>query len=149
MTMTDPGNYRPAGRRASAAQLARDAALLRVGRARRWVLLGAAGLSAAIAALVSGVAPGRSLSAARANGAPSTTGSSSTGADTSRMPPLASPSELGLQGPDAAPQASQDSAPAAPDPSASDPSASDPSASDPGTAAPAPAPQPSGGGGAA
>jgi hypothetical protein len=43
------------------AVLARDAALARVRRTRRWVIAGAAALTAGFAALVSAVAPGRSL----------------------------------------------------------------------------------------
>src|ERR1700751_2981819 len=45
----------------SRAALARDAAILRVGRTRRWVIAGAAALTAGFAALVSAVAPGKSL----------------------------------------------------------------------------------------
>ncbi|MFZ0381411.1 MAG: hypothetical protein WAL38_26535, partial [Solirubrobacteraceae bacterium] len=47
----------------SRAALARDAALERVRRTRRWVIVGAAGLTAGIAALVASVAPGRTLTA--------------------------------------------------------------------------------------
>ena len=110
------------GRRSqSLAARERDAALGRVGRTKRWVILGAAGLTAGFAALVSSVAPGKTLKhgaiAARSAGA-TTTRPRSTGS--TKMPRLASASQLGLQSPGAAPQSDPaQSAPAqqAPDPS--------------------------------
>ena len=54
--------HRGTGRRSQPlAQLERDAALQRVSRARRWLILAAGALSAAFAALVSAIAPGHSL----------------------------------------------------------------------------------------
>jgi hypothetical protein len=109
-------DMRNARRSQSLAARERDAALGRVGRTRRWVILGAAGLTAGFAALVSSVAPGKTLKAGHAtvrSEAASTTSPRSTGS--TKMPPLASPSQLGLQGPGQPPQ----SAPAqtTPDPS--------------------------------
>ena len=135
----------------SRAALARDAALQRVGRTRRWVIAGTAVLTAGFAALVSAVAPGRSLaskaqprteaSTATASGTGSTgTGSAGTGSTRSgsaipSMPPPAGAGSLGLQGPDQAPSVPQQSQPQ------SDPSApqSAPSQAQP-QSAPAPAP---------
>jgi hypothetical protein len=121
-------------RNPSLAQLHRDAAIGRVGRAKRWMFAGAAGLTAAFAALFSAVAPGRTLSAKGEQAvAPSSTRVSSASSSSNQMPPLASPSSLGLQGPDNVPSSdpSQQSAP------------SDPSSSQ--AAPPAPAPAVSGG----
>ncbi len=87
-----PGN--PA-RVQSNAQFQRDEALHRVGWTRRAVIGGAAALTAAIAALVSAIAPGRTLGASRpvkAAAAPSATSAASV----PRMPALASASQLGL-----------------------------------------------------
>lgn len=78
----------------------RDAALARVGHARRWMIAGAAGLTAGLAAFVSATAHGRTLSKTHAP-IRSVSSSPSTSA---RMPPLASPSQLGLQGPAQDPQ---------------------------------------------
>lgn len=124
----------------SRAALARDAALDRISRARRWVIVGTAGLTAGFAALVSAVAPGKSLaskpqprteaSAATASSASSASSGTSSSA-IPRMPPPANSSALGLQGPDSAP---------APAPQQSQPQ-SDPSQSQP-QSAPAPAPAP-------
>jgi hypothetical protein len=110
------------------AQLQRDAALRRLRRVRRGALIGAAGLTGAIAAAVSAAAPGRSLSA-RAK-APSVT--SKVTKSHAKMPPLASAGSLGLQGPAEAPQASArqpapQSAPAQPSPAPSDQSQPAPS----------------------
>jgi hypothetical protein len=91
--------------------LARDQALARIGRARRWIAVGAAALTAAIAALVSAVAPGRSLASKkvvrRVAAAP---------VAEPKLPPIATAGDLGLQAPGSAPSASS--------PSASAPSAS-------------------------
>lgn len=138
----------------SLAQLERDAALDRVGRTRRWVIIATAALTAAFAAVVSAVAPGRTLAAHRQ---PGTATVAATAARTpapnvtsGRMPPLASPSSLGLQGPSQAPQPAPEQAPApappqpSPDPSQSA-SAPDPSQSTPAQPGPAqsqPVPQP-------
>jgi len=119
----------------SSAQLARDAALRRVGRTRRFMIAGAAVLSAAVAAFVSAIAPGKTLGAgAKAQSAPSS-GTAPRASGSTQMPPLASPAALGLQGPSQAPAPapSQSQAPVAP--------------ADPSQGAPAPAPQASGGGG--
>ena len=98
-------DYRGAARRSpSQAQVERDAALDRVARTRRWMIAGAAALTAAFAALVSVVAPGRT-STARAHGNRTADSRTSTPASSAQMPPLASPSQLGLQGPDQPPEA--------------------------------------------
>ncbi len=86
----------------SRAALARDAALARVGRTRRWVIVGAAALTAGFAALVSAAAPGRSLASKPATRTEVSTGSSSA---VPQLPPVASPSTLGLQGPTQPPKA--------------------------------------------
>ncbi len=96
----------------SAAQLERDAALVRVSRTRRFVIGGAAALSAGIAALVSAVAPGHTLGAKTAEAATGTSSASGSGRSTAhastaskKMPPLAKPSDLGLSGPRVGPTA--------------------------------------------
>jgi hypothetical protein len=112
--MSSVENRRPRHRRQSAAQLQRDAALVRVSRTRRFVIGGAAALSAGIAALVSAVAPGHTLGAKTADAATSSgTSGSGSGSSTAhasaaakRMPPLAKPSDLGLAGPPSGPTAS-------------------------------------------
>lgn len=131
VAMTGNEHRSAARRRQSLAQLERDAALGRVGRARRWVFAGVAALTAAFAALVSAVAPGRTLST-RTHGVGATTTRPLVVGST-QMPPLASPSALGLQGPGQAPESDPSQAPAGQS-----------------QAAPtqAPAPQVSGGGGA-
>jgi len=132
--------YHPAGRRStSLAALERDAALVRVSRARRWMIAGAAALSAAIAALVSSTAPGHTLGS-RGQATASTTGSArsaSSIASSKTLPPLASPGELGLQGPSSVPQSAATVSPATPDPSQSSQASPNPV-----QAAPAPAPTP-------
>jgi hypothetical protein len=81
----------------SAAQVDRDAALIRVSRTRRLVLGAATALTAGIAALVSAVAPGKTSASTAGHsvtsGAP---GFRASAASSNRMPPLATPSELGL-----------------------------------------------------
>jgi hypothetical protein len=97
------GGHRMRDRRSLAADR-RDAALIRIGRVRRWMIAGAAALTAGLAALVSSVAPGRSLHA----GSKSTTSATSvprSGSSTPKMPAPASAGELGLQAPADAPQA--------------------------------------------
>jgi hypothetical protein len=98
----DPNNTR------SRAVLARDAALARLGRTRRWVIAGTAALTAGFAALVSAVAPGRSLAPKSAVRTVASTGAS-TGATASssaipQLPPAANPDSLGLGSPGQAPQ---------------------------------------------
>lgn len=92
-----------AGRLDQARQLAaqqRDAALLRLGSARRWVIAGAAGLSAGFAALVYLLAPGHSLTSARAatpqEGSSTSTLTSQRGQP--QLPAPAGPAALGLAG---------------------------------------------------
>jgi hypothetical protein len=142
--------HRGTGRRSqSIAQLERDAALQRVSRARRWLILAAGALSAAFAALVSAIAPGHSLNAraqtiaagsASARGAHASRAASRASATT--MPPLASPGDLGLQGPSSNPQPSSDPSQAVVQP---DPSQSAAAVQNPAAVAPAPAPVVSGG----
>ncbi len=127
----------------SRAALARDAALARVRRTRRWVIVGAAGLTAGIAALVASVAPGRTLTAKSSSSGAGTSTVVSTGRAGSVIPSLPAPasaSELGLQGPDQAPS------PAPQSPSQSDPQPSQPQSA-PQPTQPQSAPQSSGGGG--
>lgn len=111
--------HRGTGRRSQPlAQLERDAALQRVSRARRWLILAAGALSAAFAALVSAIAPGHSLGArpqVQTLASGSTGGSAASqgsrpasSASAAKMPPLASPGDLGLQGPTQDPQAASD-----------------------------------------
>ncbi|MGO9908121.1 MAG: hypothetical protein ACLPY3_20750 [Solirubrobacteraceae bacterium] len=131
----------------SRAALARDAALARVRRTRRRVIVGAAGLTAGIAALVASVAPGRTLSAKSSSARAGTSTVASTGGAGSvvpSMPAPASASELGLQGPNQAPSPAPQQT--QPSPSQSDPQPSQPQ-SDPQPTQPQSAPQPSGGGG--
>lgn len=104
-----------------AAQRSREAAFARIGRVRGLTILGAGALTAAIAAVVSAVAPGRTLGAKTVatvavvthhSGRVSRTASTHSAL---KMPPLASPTQLGLGGPGAPPQASsqpQQSSPA-------------------------------------
>jgi hypothetical protein len=92
-------------------QRLREAALGRVSRARAVTIVGAGTLTAALAALVSAVAPGRTLGAKVPVGSGTVLARGKTPRTPApTMPPLASPSQLGLQSPDGAPQA----APAAP-----------------------------------
>ncbi|HWD84669.1 MAG TPA: hypothetical protein VG321_02880 [Solirubrobacteraceae bacterium] len=110
--MDDPHYTRPysssapgsKGRRIDQARLLaahhRDAALARIGSTRRLVIVGAAGLSAAFAALVYALAPGHSLSSARAaTGHPSTSKSTvTTRSSQPKLPAPAGASALGLGG---------------------------------------------------
>jgi hypothetical protein len=107
--------HRITGRRSrSLAQLERDAALDRLGRARRWLFVGAAAGTAGLAAAASAAVPGHSLhsraGAAGAAGARAAAPTPSSG----QMPPAAGPGDLGLQGPAQEPQSS----PPAPQPQA-------------------------------
>jgi hypothetical protein len=151
MIATEP---RTSARRSrSLAQLERDAALGRVGRVRRGLIIGAAALTAGFAALVSAIAPGRSAGHTKITRT-STRASPRVTAAVTKMPPLASAGALGLQGPSQPPQTSgSDGAgagPAAPAqsqsaaPQSSAPSQSVPS---PGAVAPAPTPAPAVSGG--
>jgi hypothetical protein len=131
------GNLRPAHGNQSRAALARDAALARLSRTRRWVIAGAAVLTAGFAALVSAVAPGRSLASKKSSSGTETeaasASSSARGSSSAipRMPPPANPSELGLQGPSQAPssvpdqsQSQQQQSAPSPAPSAAPPQSS-------------------------
>ena len=97
----------------SAAQVDRDAALIRVSRTRRLVLGAATALTAGIAALVSAVAPGKtSASTADHSVRSAAPGFPTSAASSNRMPPLATPTELGLgagEAPKAAPSPSSGS----------------------------------------
>jgi hypothetical protein len=79
---------------------ARDAALDRILRVRRWIIAAAAAATAGVAALISAVAPGHTLGASGHSAGPS---SNSAGTATSnpspQMPAPAGASQLGLQGP--------------------------------------------------
>jgi hypothetical protein len=119
----------------SRAVLMRDAALARVGRTRRWVIVGAAALTAGFAALVSAIAPGRSLASKTSSGVPASetasagsvaaSSSSSSRSSIPAMPPPASAGDLGLQSPGQAPapddQSQSQSAPSQPQPTPSQP----------------------------
>jgi hypothetical protein len=135
----------------SRAVQARDAALRRLRRTRRWVIAGTAALTAGFAALVSAVAPGRSVASKSAVRTEASTGASSSSSSARiassaipQLPPAANPDSLGLQGPSQPPQPvpsqqqnstpSQNSVPPQSTPPASTPQSS-------------PAPQSSGGGG--
>jgi hypothetical protein len=126
----------------SNATLRRDAALARIGRARRWLIVGAAGLSGGLAAFVSATAHGHTLRKGAA--APAPARSADTSSASAQMPPLASPHSLGLQGPVQAPQSSSDGSSQSQQGS-SQPQSSPPSQS---SAAPTPAPSPAPSGGA-
>jgi hypothetical protein len=122
----------------SNAALHRDAALARIGRARRWLIAGAAGLTGGLAAFVSATAHGHTLH--RSTVVPAPTRATGNASSTAHMPPLASASSLGLQGPVANPQ---------PPSSGGGQQQSNSSPSQPqATPAPAPAPSPAPSGGA-
>lgn len=125
----------------SNAVLHRDAALARIGRARRWVIAGAAGLTGGLAAFVSATAHGHTLHKGAVTATPAPARATRSSAPSVQMPPLASPNSLGLQGPVQDPQ--PPSSGSGQSQSNSSPSQSQsPAASAP---APAPAPAPSGG----
>jgi hypothetical protein len=90
--------------RSSMAQLERDAALGRVGRTRRVIILSAAGLTAGFAALASAIVPGKSFGAKAATATAKIVPNSARPAASATMPPLATAGQLGLQGPSQAPQ---------------------------------------------
>jgi hypothetical protein len=108
----------------SRAALARDAALGRIRRTRRWVIVGTAGLTAGFAALVAAVAPGRSLGSSSGShvGAETATAGASSGSALPKLPALANPADLGLQGPGQAPQSVPNQSQAPPAQSAPSPS---------------------------
>jgi hypothetical protein len=114
----------------------RDAALARVGRTRRWLLAGAAALTAGLAALASALVPGRSLASKHPTTTTGTTGPAKTPTRKTEpaLPPPASLTQLGLQAPSQAPQ------PAAPQ---ADPSQQSAPAQPAAPAQPQPQPQPS------
>jgi hypothetical protein len=127
----------------TSAQRARDEALRRLKRVRGMTIVGAGALTAALAGLVSAVAPGRTLGArTKVAAAPRTARPAPRRSSTRalRMPPLASASQLGLQRPGAAPES------AAPGGQGTAPSDQGTAPSDQGSTAPsqqaAPAPQP-------
>ena len=110
----------------TAAQRRRDAMLARVTRTRWVTVAGAGGLSAALAALVGAVAPGRSSASTSREAVTSHATVTAAHARAPAMPPAADAAQLGLQPPGSAPQAppttpaaqpqtqTQSSAPAAP-----------------------------------
>ena len=104
--MTSVSNQRLSPDRA-AAQREREAAFARIGRVRGATVIGAGALTAAIAGVVSAVAPGHTLGAK----APVTTASASNATRVRTtalvMPPLDKPGQLGLQGPSSPPQSAQ------------------------------------------
>ena len=90
----DPNNR---SNRASAV-LERDAALGRIVRARRWLLVGAAALTAALAALASALLPGKSLGANHhRKAATSRPVVHRSGSSTPGLPPPAGAAALGLR----------------------------------------------------
>jgi hypothetical protein len=110
----------------------RDAALQRISRTRRWMLAGAAALTAGLAALASALLPGKSFGAGATHHAQAAASTSATA--TPPLPAAANAAELGLTASGQAPQSAP--APSAPAPQ--------PQAPAPQPAAPAVAP--SGGG---
>ena len=142
----------------AAAQRDREAAFARIGRVRGLTIVGAGALSVAIAAAASSAAHGHTLGAKSSphhvtGGARRT---AQAGVTKLKMPPLATPGQLGLQAPGSAPQAVSPPASSSPSPSQSAPSTqnqaqpSTPAPSQPAAPAatvPAPAsPAPSSGG---
>jgi hypothetical protein len=92
----------------------RDAALARLAFARRGALIAAAGLSGGFAALVSALAPGKSLAQLHPKPVVAAAPVPAPVVTPPKMPRLKSAAELGLQAPSAPPQAA--SAPAQPAP---------------------------------
>jgi hypothetical protein len=147
VSMVSAGYPRPGWRQASLAARERDAALQRVSRTRRWMIGAVAALSAGITALVSSVAPGHTLKK-NANARELTTSGTATQARTAtRMPPLATPSDLGLQGASSPPQASSAPSGSTPAPTRSVAPPDNSQAAAPQAPAPAPAPAPAVSGG--
>src|SRR5437764_5460245 len=86
----------------AAAALRRDAALNRIGHARRWLIAGPAALTAALAALASALLPGKSLGAKShpASPAPKASTQASSPSAAPALPPRAGAAALGLGGGD-------------------------------------------------
>ncbi|MBV9804908.1 MAG: hypothetical protein JO130_17035 [Solirubrobacterales bacterium] len=138
----------------------RDAALDRVTRTRRWVIAGAALLTAGFAGLVAAVAPGRSLGKSHAATESASAATASAGSARSspssaipKMPPPASAGDLGLQAPNNAPSPdnqsqsqTQTQTQSAPQPQQSAPSQPQPQQSQPQPSVPAAPAQPPAGG---
>ncbi len=103
----------PRFRAPRSAALERDAAFSRVSRVRGWTIAGAAALTGAGAALVAATAPGHTVRARTRTVASSATPRSA--AAPAKLPPLASPTQLGLQGPGQAPGSSSSSDPGSED----------------------------------
>ena len=106
-----------AQRHRQAAQRNREAALARISRVRGLVIVGAGALTAAVAGVVSAVAPGRTLGAkepARGSTPVGRVAKAAVPSTQARMPPLASPRQLGLQAPGSPPQSAPNSQPSAP-----------------------------------
>ena len=79
---------------------ARDAALDRILRVRRWIIAAAAAATAGVAALISAVAPGHTLGASgHSAGSSSNSAGTATSNPSPQMPAPAGASQLGLQGP--------------------------------------------------
>ncbi len=96
-------------RNQSLAQRERDAAIARIGRTRRWLIAAAAALTAGFAALISAVAPGRSVAAHSTKtgaGRARPVASTAHRRASTKLPPLEGAKELGLGGPAQAPQPS-------------------------------------------
>lgn len=137
----EPGSHRPGADARTHAAERRDAAMARIGSARRWVITAAVGLSAGFAALVYALAPGHSLSSARAATPEQTGTTSSVPSDQPAMPAPAGPAALGLGGSSGSSagssSGSSQSAPApatsAPAPAASAPASSGPPATSGGS----------------
>jgi hypothetical protein len=100
----------------SDARLRRDQALRRVGHMRRWVIGSSAALTAGFAVFVAQVAHGRSSHTTARSGASTVRPVSQS---EPALPAVANPGDLGLSGPDQAPQ------PAAPAQPQSSPAPSD------------------------
>jgi hypothetical protein len=104
--------------------LARDAALFRITRARRWMLAGAAALTAGLAALASALLPGKSLGAGSHS---SVKTAAATSAVAPPMPAAANAAQLGISAPGQAPQSLPP--PPAPQPAAPQPAQPQPAPS--------------------
>jgi hypothetical protein len=113
----------------------RDAALHRISVTRRWVIAGAAALTAGLAALVSALLPGKSLGAKPVTPAASAHATKAATNVTPALPTPASAAQLGVG-------SGEESDPSIPPPSAAPQPA-------PAPAAPAPSASPSAGAGAA
>jgi hypothetical protein len=130
----------------AAAQRGREAAFARISRVRGATVIGAGALTAAIAGVVSAVAPGRTLGG-KAPTQSTVSASTTTRPHTSAlvMPPLENPGQLGLQGPSSPPQSSAPSQPQGTQPQGTQPQGTQPQVQTQTQSAPAPAPVVSGG----